>query len=105
MSVRTHLTELIHSLLLSKDPKALEQLESLSLEVYHMPRWFLGIGKQQAPWLKHLMDEKALKAAAERRAAKLRSRLIRVGDVPGDVEEARMPLDLGLPLPITSALA
>ena len=80
-------------------------LESLSLEVYHMPRWFLGIGKQQAPWLRHLMDEKALKAAAERRAAKLRSRVIDVGDIPGDVEEARMPMALALPLPITSALA
>jgi len=33
VSVRSHLAELIHSLLLSKDPKALEKLESISLEV------------------------------------------------------------------------
>ena len=32
VSIRSHLTELIHKLLLSKNPKALEQLESLSLE-------------------------------------------------------------------------
>ena len=33
MSVRDHLTELIHKLLLSKDADALEKLESLSLEL------------------------------------------------------------------------
>jgi hypothetical protein len=31
--VRSHLTEVIHKLLLSKDPDALQKLESLSLEV------------------------------------------------------------------------
>ena len=31
--MRSHLTELIHELLLSKNPKVLEDLESLSLEV------------------------------------------------------------------------
>ena len=33
MSVRSHLTEVIHKLLLSKDPDALEKLESISLAV------------------------------------------------------------------------
>ena len=33
VSVRSHLTEVIHKLLLSKDPDALQKLESLSLEV------------------------------------------------------------------------
>lgn len=33
VSVRSHLTELIHRLLQSKDPDALKSLESLSLEV------------------------------------------------------------------------
>ena len=33
MSVKSHLTELIHKLLLAKDPDALATLESLSLEV------------------------------------------------------------------------
>jgi len=33
VSVRSHLAELIHSLLTSKDPNALEKLESISLEV------------------------------------------------------------------------
>ncbi len=31
--MRSHLTEVIHKLLLSKDPEALEKLESISLEV------------------------------------------------------------------------
>ena len=32
-SLHSHLTELVHSLLQSKDPKALEKLESISLAV------------------------------------------------------------------------
>ena len=45
--------------------------EPLALEFYHTPRWFKELCRQSFPYLRHLLNEKAIRAAAERRAAQL----------------------------------
>ena len=51
--------------------------EALALEVYHTPKWFLRMCQSNAYFMgtSHLFEEKRLKEAAERRAAKLRARM------------------------------
>lgn len=52
--------------------------EALALEVYHTPKWFLSMCQSNAYFMgtSHLFEEKRLKEAAERRAAKLRARMM-----------------------------
>lgn len=49
----------------------------LALELYHAPRWFLRLLRSAAHGMgtTHLLTDQALKAAAERRAAKLRAQM------------------------------
>lgn len=51
---------------------------AIPLEIYHTPRWFLRLLRSNAGHMgtAHLMSETALKAAAERRAAKLRAQMM-----------------------------
>lgn len=51
--------------------------EALALEMYHTPKWFLSLCQSNAYFMgtSHLFEEKRLKVAAERRAAKLRARM------------------------------
>lgn len=51
-------------------------LEHWALEVYHS-KFFQSVAKQNAPLLRHLLTDEALRPRAEKRAAKLRERLIR----------------------------
>ena len=51
--------------------------EALALELYHSPKWLLSLIRANAPYMgtAHLVAEAPLKAAAERRAAKLRAQM------------------------------
>ena len=50
----------------------------LALEFYHTPKWFLNMCRSHAPIMgtAHLIGERPLRAAAERRAAKLREQMM-----------------------------
>ena len=69
----------------------------LALEFYHTPKWFIGLCRSHAPLMgtTHLIAEKPLKAAAERRAAMLRERMMeaRLGAGTGTASAA-VPADL-----------
>ena len=49
-------------------------LDAMPLEMYHLPSWFKILLKSAAPLLKARINGKALKPAAEQRAAELRAR-------------------------------
>ena len=51
-------------------------LEHYTLEFYHLPRFMKSQAMQLVPWLGHQMRDKAIRPKAERRAAKLRERLL-----------------------------
>eukprot|EP00931_Biecheleriopsis_adriatica_P102128 TRINITY_DN77152_c0_g1_i1.p1 TRINITY_DN77152_c0_g1~~TRINITY_DN77152_c0_g1_i1.p1 ORF type:complete len:394 (+),score=56.15 TRINITY_DN77152_c0_g1_i1:31-1182(+) len=54
--------------------------EAIPLEVYHFPNWFLRVLRSNAKHMgtAHLLTEAGLKAAAERRACKLRAQMMLV---------------------------
>ena len=67
----------------------------LALEFYHTPKWFIGLCRAHAPLMgtTHLIAEKPLRAAAERRAAMLRERLMDAGLGAGTAPSA-VPSDM-----------
>ena len=67
----------------------------LALEFYHTPKWFIGLCRSHAPLMgtTHLIAEKPLKAAAERRAAMLRERLMDAEPGAGTAPSA-VPADM-----------
>ena len=50
-------------------------LDNLPLEIYHMPAWLQSDLRMSMPWLRSRLNTKALRAPAERRAAKLRAQM------------------------------
>ena len=63
--------------------------EAIALEVYHAPKWFLSLIRSASRGMgtTHLVSAKPLKAAAERRAAKLRAQMMD-GDADGPTAAA-----------------
>ena len=55
--------------------------EAIALEFYHMPKWFLGMCRQASTFMgtSQLIGETQLRAAAERRAQKLRAQMSNAG--------------------------
>ena len=59
-------------------------LEHFALEFYHWPHSAKNQFKNLVPWIRHKFSDKALKPLAERRAAKLREKLLRTSSAKYD---------------------